>query len=250
MVASICLWVPGNKSLFAREGRHMAQNAKAARPAEATESHAPAAAVNEYAGLDRVKFFSDAVFAIAITLLILNLALPSGTKQSDLAHELNSIWPEYGAFAFTFLLIGLRWLTHLTQFRYIRAYDYTLLGLNLALLSVVAFLPFASRVLADYPDSRPACILYAASMAVAGLISTALWYHAYHKSSLIDPNLNQYLKVNLLLRWATLPAFFGIAIILVIIGPYLWWARAVALATVLAQIAITIWAKRRGHPIM
>jgi uncharacterized membrane protein len=227
----------------------MSESAKAAQPAAATESHAPAAAVSESVGLDRIKFFSDAVFAIAITLLILNVALPSGTRQSDLAHELNSIWSEYAAFGFTFLLIGLRWLTHLIQFRYIRDYDMTLLALNLALLFVVAFLPFASGVLADYPDSRPACILYAASMAVAGIISTALWYHAYRKSRLIDPGLDPYLKVNFLLRWATLPVFFGIAIILVILVPDLWWARAAALATLLAQVAITIWAKRKGHAI-
>jgi len=228
----------------------MAEKAKTAKPVAATESDVPAAVVNESAGLDRIKFFSDAVFAIAITLLILNVALPSGTNRSNLAHELNSIWPEYGAFAFTFLLIGLRWMTHLIQFRHIRDYDMTLLGLNLALLSVVAFLPFASRVLADYPDSRPACILYAASMTVAGVLSTALWYHAYHKPSLIDPGLDSYMQKNMLLRWATLPAFFGIAIILVILVPDLWWARAVALATLLAQMAIALHAKWTGHPIM
>jgi hypothetical protein len=122
-----------------------------ARNCGSDQPPAPVAPSAETPGLDRIKFFSDAVFAIAITLLILNVALPTGTVRSNLAHELNAIWPEYGAFAFTFLLIGLRWMTHLIQFRYIRDYDYTLLGLNLALLFVVVFLPFASRVLADYP---------------------------------------------------------------------------------------------------
>jgi uncharacterized membrane protein len=140
-------------------------------------------------------------------------------------------------------------MTHLIQFRYIRGYDIMLLALNLALLFVVAFLPFASRVLADYPDSRPTCILYAASMAVAGLLSTALWYHACHKPSLNDPRLDSYTRKNFLLRWATVPAFFGIAIFLVILVADLWWARAVALATLLAQIAIALHAKRTGHPI-
>lgn len=219
----------------------MAKKAKAAEPAATTGSHRPAARVIEFAGLDRIKFFSDAVFAIAITLLILNVALPSGTRQGDLAHELNSIWPEYGAFAFTFLLIGLRWMTHLIQFRYIRGYDIPLLALNLALLFVVAFLPFASRVLADYPDSRSACILYAASMTVAGVISTALWYYACHKSLLIRYGApDEYTQKNLLVRWATLPAFFVMAIILVIFVSDLWWARAVAFATVLAQVAIAL----------
>ena len=228
----------------------MAESVQVTQSVVAAESGPPAAAPKEYAGLDRVKFFSDAVFAIAITLLILNVVLPHVSKQSDLAHDLGAIWPKYGAFAFTFLLIGLRWMTHVTQFRYIRAYDFTILGLNLALLFVVAFLPFASKVLADYPDSRPACILYAASMVVAGLISTWLWYHAYHKTSLIDPNLDPYLKMNFLLRWAALPVFFVVAIILVIFVPDLWWARTAAFATVLVQIAITAWAKRKGHPIM
>jgi uncharacterized membrane protein len=228
----------------------MAEGTSVSSQLGGTEGDPPAAAMNEYAGLDRIKFFSDAVFAIAITLLILNVAVPTGRHHSDLAHDLNSIWPEYAAFAFTFLLIGLRWMTHLMQFRYIRAYDYGILGLNLALLFVVAFLPFVSKVLADHPDSRPACILYAASMAVGGLISTALWYHAYHKPTLIDPALDPYLRVNFLLRWAALPFFFAIAIVLVILVGNLWWARAAAAATVFAQIAITSWAKLKGHPIM
>lgn len=207
-------------------------------------------AAAETPGMDRIKFFSDAVFAIAITLLSLNLALPPGTVESNLAHKLNTIWPEYGAFAFTFLLIGLRWLTHLIQFRYIRRYDYKLLGLNLGLLFVVAFLPFASRVLADHPNSRPASVLYAGSMAVAGLISTLLWWHACRGGLLVDdPELDCYARGNLLLRWVTLPILFGIAIILVLLVPNLWVARAVALATPVVQIGIAVSARLAGHPI-
>ena len=201
-------------------------------------------------GIDRIKFFSDAVFAIAITLLSLNLVLPGNTRQSNLAHQLGTLWPEYGAFAFTFLLIGLRWLTHLIQLRYIRRYDNTLLGLNLTLLLVVAFLPFASRVLAAYPDSRAACVLYTGSMAVAGLISTALWWHASRSGQLTeDPSLDAGTRRDLLIRWAVLPVLFGIAIILIIVGPGLWPARAVALCTPVLQIWLAIRSRRAGHPV-
>ena len=207
-------------------------------------------AAAESFGIDRIKFFSDAVFAIAITLLSLNLVLPGNTKESNLAHQLGTLWPDYGAFAFTFLLIGLRWLTHLIQFRYIQRYDNTLLGLNLTLLLVVAFLPFASRVLAEYPDSRAACVLYAGSMAVAGIISTALWWHASRSGLLAeDPRLDKETRKDLLIRWAVLPVFFGIAIILSFATPSLWPARAVALSTPVTQIWLAVRSRRAGHPV-
>lgn len=215
-----------------------------------TGDERPGTAAAESPGMDRVKFFSDAVFAIAITLLSLNLALPANTRESNLAHQLGGLWPEYGAFAFTFLLIGLRWLTHLIQFRYIRRYDDALLGLNLTLLLVVAFLPFASRVLAGYPDSRAACALYAGSMAAAGLISTALWWHASQSGLLSeDPRLDADTRRGLLIRWAVLPVFFGIAIILIFAVSSLWPARAVVLCTPVTQIWLAIRSRRAGHPV-
>jgi len=207
-----------------------------------------AGVADESPGMDRIRFFSDGVFAIAITLLTLDLVLPVKTGAGNLAHELNTLWPQYEAFAFTFILIGLRWLTHLVQFRYIRRYDYTLLALNLALLLIIAFLPFASRVLADYPDSRAACALYAGSMATAGLISTALWWHACRKGHLIDdPGLDSYIRRNLLYRWAALPIFFGVAIGFVFVFPSLWPARAVALGAPTAQSALAVRSRATGH---
>ena len=201
-------------------------------------------------GMDRIKSFSDAVFAIAITLLSLNLVLPAKTTQSNLPHQLNTLWPQYGAFALTFLLIGLRWLTHLIQFRYIRRYDYTLLGLNLVLLFTVAFLPFPSRVLADYPDSRAASVLYAGSMAFAGIVSTVLWWHACWIGHLVTFfDLDKSMRWNLLLRWAVLPLFFGVAIILVFAVQDLWPARIVAFAAPLAQIALAVYSRLAGYPV-
>jgi uncharacterized membrane protein len=210
--------------------------------------HKDAGVADESPGMERIRFFSDGVFAIAITLLTLDLVLPIRTGASNLAHELNTLWPQYEAFAFTFILIGLRWLTHLVQFRYIRRYDYPLLALNLALLLVIAFLPFSSRVLADYPDSRAACALYAGSMAMAGLISTVLWWHACWKGHLADdPELDSYIRRNLLYRWAALPIFFSIAIVFVFVFPSLWPARIVALGAPAAQSALAARSRLTGH---
>ena len=210
--------------------------------------HKDPGVTDESPGMDRIRFFSDAVFAIAITLLTLDLVLPVKTGASNLAHQLSTLWPQYGAFTLTFLLIGLRWLTHLVQFRYIRRYDYTLLALNLALLLAIAFLPFASRVLADYPDSRTACVLYAGSMAIAGLLSTALWWHACWNGHLVDDAvLDAYSRRNLLWRWAALPIFFSIAIVLVFSFRNLWPARIMALGAPAAQSALAIRSRQAGH---
>jgi uncharacterized membrane protein len=227
----------------------MTESGSEDRAAAGTDTD-PQADAAESAGMERIKFFSDAVFAIAITLLILNIALPAATSDSNLAHRLGTIWPEYVAFAFTFLLIGLRWLTHLIQFRYIRRYDYPLLGLNLGLLSAVAFLPFASRVLADYPNSRAASVLYAGSMTVAGLISTLLWWHACWVGHLVDsPELDEYTRRNLLVRWGALPVFFSIAIILILFVQNLWFARGVGFAIPVVQIGIAARARQRGQEV-
>jgi uncharacterized membrane protein len=192
-------------------------------------------------GIERIAFFSDAVFAIAITLLVLDLTLPPHTTNSNVSHQLTTaLWSKYGAFAFTFLLIGLRWLTHLIQFRYICRYDDWLLALNLLLLFAVAFLPFASRVLSEYPNSRAVSVLYAGTMFVAGSSSTALWVYAGWKGRLVDNRISDSDYQRLFWRWVSLPILFGVAIILAITVDDLRWARGFAIATVFAQVLIAV----------
>jgi len=203
----------------------------------ATPTRASVAMATEQRGLTRIEFFSDAVFAIAITLLVLDVTLPVGTTKDNLSQQLAAIWPRYGAFTFTFLVIGLRWLTHHLQFRFIDRYDYTILALNMGLLLTVAFLPFPSRVLAEYPDARSASILYAATVAMAGLLSSAIWIYARARN-LLDGTLSRAESLRLSVRWIVLPLLFCVSIVLALVTTNLWAARAVALATPLVQLVI------------
>ena len=95
----------------------------------------------------RVVAFSDAVFAITVTLLVLEIRLPS--SDLNLLHELLGLWPSYLAYAVTFLFIGQVWANHHVMFDHIRVADRFVLLLNTVLLMVVAFLPFATSVLAE-----------------------------------------------------------------------------------------------------
>src|SRR6185437_449639 len=91
--------------------------------------------------------FSDGVFAISITLLVLEIKPPAG--YGNLLHDLLALWPSYLAYAVTFLFIGQVWANHHVMFDHIRAADRIVLLLNTLLLMSVAFLPFATSVLAE-----------------------------------------------------------------------------------------------------
>jgi uncharacterized membrane protein len=132
--------------------------------------------------LDRIIFFSDGVFAIAITLLVIGLrvpALPSHVANSELSRRLLDEWPRVLSYAVSFAVIGLYWVGHHRSFGHIRRFDHRLILLNLAFLGLIAFLPFPTAVLGRYGGHRSAVVLYAGSLALAGLASTALWLYAW-----------------------------------------------------------------------
>ena len=143
-------------------------------------------------GLERLILFSDAVFAIAITLLALDIRLPTGVgalNNAQLLRQLLEIWPEYLAYVISFLAIGSFWLGHHRRFRYIRRYDRGLLALNLLFLMVIAFVPFPTSVISE-SGTRTATIFYALTMVLAALMLTALWWHASWHNRLTDPGLD------------------------------------------------------------
>ena len=134
----------------------------------------------------RLVAFSDGVFAISITLLILEIKPP--TDEKNLLHGLLDLWPSYLAYALTFLFIGQVWANHHVMFDHIRAADRSVLFLNTLLLMVVAFLPFATSVLADALRSgdgqRTAVCFYGIAFGVTALTFNAVWQYARRRGLL------------------------------------------------------------------
>ena len=131
----------------------------------------------------RLVAFSDAVFAITITLLVLEIRPP--TDYGNLLHGLVALWPSYLAYAVTFLFIGQVWANHHVMFDQILLADRVVLLLNTLLLMVVAFLPFATSVLAGAFRSgdgrRTAVVFYAVAFDLTALTFNAVWqYSARH----------------------------------------------------------------------
>jgi uncharacterized membrane protein len=128
----------------------------------------------------RLVAFSDAVFAITVTLLVLEIRPP--TDDRNLLHGLLALWPSYLAYAVTFLFIGQVWANHHVMFDHIRAADRVVLLLNTLLLMVVAFLPFATSVLAGALRSghgqRTAVVFYGIAFDLTALTFNAVWQYA------------------------------------------------------------------------
>jgi uncharacterized membrane protein len=120
---------------------------------------------------NRLEAFSDGVFAIAITLLVLELHVPK-PASGELGHELLAQWPSYVAYIITFITIGIIWINHHAAFSRLRSVDHSILMLNLLLLLTVSVLPFTTALMAAYlkegEGERLAAGIYGASFLVMG----------------------------------------------------------------------------------
>jgi uncharacterized membrane protein len=132
----------------------------------------------------RIEAFSDGVFAIAATLLILEVKIPSpGT--GDLLVQLIRQWPSYVSFVISFAFIGIMWINHHRLFTHIRRSDNMLLVLNLLLLLGVTAVPFPTAVLAAHlgqRDQRAALMLYNGTYFFIAIFFNVLWRHAVSKN--------------------------------------------------------------------
>jgi uncharacterized membrane protein len=139
----------------------------------------------------RLEAFSDGVFAVAITLLVLDIHPPAGAETSSgLFRALGDLWPHYAAYAVSFLVIGIVWVNHHAVLELIARVDRQLAFLNLLLLMTVALIPFATGLLADHlahggGASHAAAAAYSAVISLMGVAFGALWLYASHGGRLL-----------------------------------------------------------------
>jgi uncharacterized membrane protein len=196
-------------------------------------------------GLERLIFFSDAVFAIAITLLILDIRLPAGAESADnrqLFTMLIGLSNRYFAYFISFWVIGLYWISHHRKFLYIKRFDYRLLTLNLLLLMVIAFIPFPTTVMSEN-GNRTATIFYSLVMALGGLFLALLWWHAAHHHHLIDT-----LPGNQLERREMVAPLVTAIVFLISIGIAFWNSGLVRLFW-LVILPVSLFAGRRNYKV-
>lgn len=170
---------------------------------------------------DRVLFFTDAVFAIAITLLAIDLKVPK-TVNGQLSIDGKGLY----SFGISFVVIGLFWLGHHGIFRYIVAFDRPLISINLFFLGTIALLPYPTRVLEVGGSGSAGIVFYAACVAAAGLGECMIWLYATRpRASLATPAASA-IRLRYTLRIARVPVVFLASIPVAVAAPqdapYMW----------------------------
>jgi TMEM175 potassium channel family protein len=142
-------------------------------------------------GTTRLEAFSDGVFAIAATLLVLEIDVHT-SNAAQLAHQLTHIWPSYLAYLTSFITIGIIWINH-HNMRAIERPDRPFMFINLLLLLDVAFIPFPTKLVAEYlrhAGERPAVIAYSGTLLAMAVLYTVWWRYARTGRRLIAPGVS------------------------------------------------------------
>jgi uncharacterized membrane protein len=191
---------------------------------------------------DRIVNLSDGVFAIAITLLVLDIRvpdIPESMVAKELPAALISLWPKYLGYFLSFVGITVFWTIHHSIFRPIRSYDRTLLYLNFLFLMVVAFVPFPTSLLGEYGDHQLPVAIYAATLGVGRLLLTAIhWYSTRRGDRLLGEAQDPATVRFFLIRGLTIPAIFLLSIVISFfsVGAAVWtWFVMIAIDAVVVH---------------
>ena len=187
----------------------------------------------------RIEAFSDGVFAIAITLLIIEIGVPHVEGEESLSGALVGLWPSYVGYVISFLQIGVIWANHHNRFRFVERSDHVLLFLNVLFLMCVAFIPFPTALLAEYlegsADQRAtAGAVYAGTLAVTAIFFTILWLYVAGNRRLVDRSLDPSLLRSMTLRYVAGAVAYLVAFAVAFISV----TASLALIVVLALIFV------------
>ncbi|MEU6891904.1 TMEM175 family protein [Streptomyces sp. NPDC046557] len=186
----------------------------------------------------RVLALSDGVFAIAMTLLALDITLPTGLDPAGFEHALGEVVPNLWAYALSFVVIAAFWRGHHQVFQYVREVDGTVVKLGLLNLGLIALMPFPTTLLAEYGDQPQSVAVYSGAAAAIGAaqlsLTVVLWKRPWLSSMAIPDQVAR----NDVLDLASMVLVFAAAVPLAFVSPAgaeLWWAVLVPVKVVLGR---------------
>jgi len=181
--------------------------------------------------LDRFNAFSDGVFAIVITLLVLELPVPP--EGAPVLSALAASWPDFLGYAISFAFVGGIWLSHAGLTKYMTRGDAVFFRLNLVMLLFVALLPFSTHLMVTHlraVDASAAVVIYGINLLVASGLITALLYYAEHDRFLVEHNIADHIVERAYRQRRTYLILIALAILVALIAPLVAVASYILLA--------------------
>ena len=143
---------------------------------------------------ERIPAFVDATFAIIMTILVLEIGVPSGLGEQSLREAIDEIGPTLIAWVISFLLVGMYWVWHRDLFTNVRAVNRDVIWLNIIFLLPVSLVPFAAAVLGDYHDEPIALHLYGVVLVAVSLVRIAMYWYMSRRPNLLWEPISQHTR--------------------------------------------------------
>jgi uncharacterized membrane protein len=197
-------------------------------------------------GKGRLEAFSDGVFAIAITLLV--LTIPQPHNYHHLGRTLTNQWPAYAAYIVSFAVIGIMWLNHHTMFGHFEHADRNLVFLNLALLATIVFVPYPTGVfgaaLQRGHGERVAAVFYSIVMTINAVAWAAIWLYGSIRRRLLGPAFPEEQRRRATVMFNIGPFVYAMTIVVALINAYACLALHGALAVYYGLDPLSRWVSR------
>ena len=188
----------------------------------------------EYPGTGRMEALTDGVFAIVMTLMVLEFSIPVVAKsvvKTELPHKLLELLPEFYSYVLSFVVLAMFWTGHHSAFHYIKRSDGTLIMINIFFLMLVSLIPFTTSLMAEFILEQIPFVIYMIHIMLVLIIRLVIWTYITGKSRLTDTDINPRL-----VKWEKLTTIGFIFILLLGIGftfintAVVWYAMWVLLA--------------------
>ncbi len=160
----------------------------------------------------RVEALTDGIFAVAMTLLILDVKVPVVSHPAELTREVLALWPKCLSYMISFVMLGIYWVGQHNQFHLIRRTDRALLWINILFMMSISFVPFSTALLSTYPREQTAVVVYGVNLVMIGFILYGHWSYATRRHRLVDRNLEVHMIRFAGRRILIGPALFGLAV--------------------------------------
>jgi uncharacterized membrane protein len=165
----------------------------------------------------RIEFLNDGVFAIVMTLLVLEIAVPQlshSEAQVELPRRLLELWPLLLSYVTSFMILGLFWIIHEDMFHHIKRANRIFLWLNILYLMLIAFIPFSTSLVGEYGDQQISVVIYGINIVVAAFWMNMQWWYATKDHHLVDSDLDPTIITTMSRHLLVGPITYLIAVVL------------------------------------